>query len=557
MTKSILKLNKNQGTIFWVLIGAVFFIPFIGNVHLFDWDEINFAEIAREMFLQHHYSSTQINFAPFTEKPPLFFWIQALSMQLFGVNEFAARFPDAILGVIVLPVLFRLGTNIRNTRVGMLWALIYFGTILSHLYFKSGIIDPYFNFFIFLAFFYIFKTAWRKENRFITYNYMVYAGVFTALAILTKGPVAVLVIGLTLVVLWAIKKFSWYISFRQLLVYGITTLIITGIWFFISYLQDGGKFIIEFTIRQWALLTTEDAGHGGFLMYHFVVLFFGCFPASVFMIHAMLHRQNEASKLGAFKLWATVLFWVVLLLFTLVNTKIVHYSSLCYYPMTFLAAVSIENLLNKKWRYKKWVTIVNWLAALPFLMAPFAISYFTKHMSVLKELAKQDPFAVENFDAPIQWSGFEFLPGIFLLGLLIFYTFLIKQKEIKKAFVLIFAGTACWVQLSLFFYVKNIEGYSQRANIEFWQSKAKEDCYFVTFGYKSYTQFFYGSVKPQANKDYTNDEWLLLGKIDKPVYISCKTDARQELQSKIKDAHFLYNSNGFYFFKRMPETVNH
>ena len=34
-----------------VLIAALLFIPFIGNLHLFDWDEINFAESAREMIL--------------------------------------------------------------------------------------------------------------------------------------------------------------------------------------------------------------------------------------------------------------------------------------------------------------------------------------------------------------------------------------------------------------------------------------------------------------------------------------------------------------------------
>ncbi|VAX36153.1 Polymyxin resistance protein ArnT, undecaprenyl phosphate-alpha-L-Ara4N transferase; Melittin resistance protein PqaB, partial [hydrothermal vent metagenome] len=33
------------------LIGALFFLPYLGSVHLFDWDEINFAESAREMLV--------------------------------------------------------------------------------------------------------------------------------------------------------------------------------------------------------------------------------------------------------------------------------------------------------------------------------------------------------------------------------------------------------------------------------------------------------------------------------------------------------------------------
>ena len=58
-----------------ILSGIIFFIPFLGKVHLFDWDEINFAESAREMIVTGNYHRVQINFQPFWEKPPLFFWL--------------------------------------------------------------------------------------------------------------------------------------------------------------------------------------------------------------------------------------------------------------------------------------------------------------------------------------------------------------------------------------------------------------------------------------------------------------------------------------------------
>jgi 4-amino-4-deoxy-L-arabinose transferase-like glycosyltransferase len=41
---------KNELSI--TILAAILFIPFLGNVHLFDWDEINFAESAREMIAQ-------------------------------------------------------------------------------------------------------------------------------------------------------------------------------------------------------------------------------------------------------------------------------------------------------------------------------------------------------------------------------------------------------------------------------------------------------------------------------------------------------------------------
>src|SRR5580698_1675321 len=85
-----------------ILLAALLFIPFLGHVHLFDWDEINFAESAREMIQTGNYFNVQINFVHFWEKPPLFFWLQVLSMKTFGVNEFAARFPNAVCGIVTL-----------------------------------------------------------------------------------------------------------------------------------------------------------------------------------------------------------------------------------------------------------------------------------------------------------------------------------------------------------------------------------------------------------------------------------------------------------------------
>ncbi|MCA6490878.1 MAG: glycosyl transferase, partial [Chitinophagaceae bacterium] len=54
------QLLKNEWTI--ALLAAIAWIPFIGQVHLFDWDEINFAENAREMIASGDYFSVQMNY---------------------------------------------------------------------------------------------------------------------------------------------------------------------------------------------------------------------------------------------------------------------------------------------------------------------------------------------------------------------------------------------------------------------------------------------------------------------------------------------------------------
>src|SRR5579863_6335097 len=145
--------------LFLVIIGGLLFIPLLGHVHLFDWDEINFAESAREMLLTHNYKIVQINFQPFFEKPPLFIWLQALSMHYFGVNEFAARLPNAICGIATMLAVFNVGKRVFNSQFGVLWALLFASSILPQVYFKSGIIDPIFNLFIFLSIYFLYNVS--------------------------------------------------------------------------------------------------------------------------------------------------------------------------------------------------------------------------------------------------------------------------------------------------------------------------------------------------------------------------------------------------------------
>lgn len=134
--------------------GALLFIPFLGSVHLFDWDEVNFAEISREMIESGNYMQPQINYLPFYEKPPLFMWMQVLAMKLFGINEFSARLPNALFGIIVLISLYQIGKRHFSAQFAWLWVLCFGASIAPHFYFRTGLIDPIFNFFIFLSLYY-------------------------------------------------------------------------------------------------------------------------------------------------------------------------------------------------------------------------------------------------------------------------------------------------------------------------------------------------------------------------------------------------------------------
>ncbi|MBK7287848.1 MAG: glycosyltransferase family 39 protein [Flavobacteriales bacterium] len=285
-------LSKLQVQLLIALVAALLFIPGLGAVHLFDWDEINSRRSPARCSPRGNWLQPQIGYVPFYEKPPLFMWMQAASMSAFGVNEFAARFPDAICGIVTLLVLFRIGERMRGRLFGLLWVLAYVGSILPHLYFRSGIIDPWFNLFIFLGFLAFIRMSDTPASADVSNREKniasVLAGVWLGLAVLTKGPVGILIPALCALVYWVMNRFKLYVSIPRVLLMFAMLLIVPGLWFGADLLHNGPTFITAFFWRQVAMLSSEDAGHGGFFGYHFVVLLIGCFPASVFALQEML-----------------------------------------------------------------------------------------------------------------------------------------------------------------------------------------------------------------------------------------------------------------------------
>src|SRR6185437_845836 len=172
------------------------------------------------MLVSHDFFHVQINYSIFWEKPPLFIWLQAVSMHFLGINDYAARFPNAVVGIITLVVLFNIGRKVYDEKFGLFWVIAYAGSFLPHFYFKSGIIDPVFNLFIFLGIYSLAQLSTiekaRKDRRL---RKAVVAGFFIGLAILTKGPVAMLVCILSTLVYYAVKRSVKVFSLKEMVVF--------------------------------------------------------------------------------------------------------------------------------------------------------------------------------------------------------------------------------------------------------------------------------------------------------------------------------------------------
>jgi len=561
-------LLRNEFTI--GVLAALLFIPFLGNVHLFDWDEINFAESAREMIVSGNYLSVQINFIPFTEKPPLFFWMQVVSMKIFGINEFAARFPNAVCGIVTLIVLFRIGKQVFNEQFARNWVMIYLGTFVTFLYFKSGIIDPWFNLFIFLAIYNFYNlTIPHKQKR---NKLAILTGLYLGLAVLTKGPVAILISLLVYMVIVVLNRFRFFINVKDFMIIFLTTLLVCFTWFGIDFIQHGPTFLIEFLERQIAIFSTNDADHGEPFFYHWWVLLLGCFPASIFFMKGMFIKTDTSNQ-KEFKQWMLVLFWVTLLLFSIVKTKIVHYSSLCWFPLTAIASMYITDAFSKNnlklhLALKALLAFVGIILSTIFIILPFALMNKERWVNFV-----DDPFAKGNLVAQVQWFWFDGLGGFILLLGVLFY--LLSSQTKLKTSILFLSVTICCLYTTLMI-VPKIEAISQRANIEFFEKRQSEDCYVETVAYKSYVPYFYarkkpydksqqkmidsvmiaGSLQPDTlstkQMEHNFNEWVLNGDIDKPAYFSIKVQNKEMLDT-LPSLIKLYEKNGFIFYKREPK----
>jgi 4-amino-4-deoxy-L-arabinose transferase-like glycosyltransferase len=536
-------------------LAALLFFPFLGNVHLFDWDEINFAESAREMMMTGDYFRVQINFQPFWEKPPLFFWLQVLSMRLFGVGEFAARFPNAVFGVITVLTLFFLGKKLHNPAFGITWVLLYIGSLLPFLYFKSGIIDPIFNYFIFLAVVFLSKSVGANRKQGSAKNAAL-GGLFIGLAILTKGPVGLLILLLTFLAYFIIRKFKRPVSIPNFLLFLVIAGIVSLAWFGLETVKNGPWFLVEFIQYQIRLFTTPDAGHKQPFFYHFLVVLIGCFPLSVIAIPVFFKRiVYKATDIPDFQLFMKCLFWVVMILFTIATTKIVHYSSMCYLPLSYLAAVRLHDLIAKNYLPDRGLKIlyitIGVLLGLVLMAVPLIGLFKDQLVSKYSHLVK-DPFALGNLQADVSWQGWEGALGLLFIVLVFVSYKRIQKRQYNEGIGVMCLGSA----LILFVYtsvvVPKVEQYTQGAAIQFYESLQGKDVYVHTIGYKSYAQYFYSRKQPDINKNALNKEWLLTGAIDKPVYFVSKINRKKEMEA-YADVKVIREENGFVFYLRQPD----
>ncbi|MFY0643137.1 MAG: glycosyltransferase family 39 protein [Bacteroidia bacterium] len=470
--------HKHLVALITALFYLLLFIPFLGKAHLFDWDEVNFAEAAREMVVSGQWLNVQVNFEPFWEKPPLFIWLQTLSMHCFGVNDFAARFPNVIVGLISIMLLYYVAFKHYGQQAAIASTLLYLGSFTPHLYFKSGIIDPLFNLFILVGVLQLCLASSQKRSGW----YFFIAGLFIGLAVLTKGPVAILIAGLAGLAYQVIYRNNFYKVLDLVkLVIGIA--LFPAIYFGIQISNHGWWFLSEFIGYQWELFSQPVASHGQPFYYHPLVLLIGCFPLTVLAIHG-IWLQPKKDKGDAMKQWMKVLFWVVLILFSAVTTKIVHYSSLCYFPLAILAGEWLTRKFNLSVLQKVLLVVIStgWTIALIVMVRLQKLNSFDSWIEQIEDL-----FTQAQLTEQVTWTPLAYV----LAALLLLSAILLIVKYSKANLMSYLIFNVFLISLVMQVFIPRIESHTQLKWVKHLSTYQGKDMIHLTQGFKSYAHLYY------------------------------------------------------------------
>lgn len=531
-----------------LLLAAGGFLGFLGQPPLFDWDEINFAEAAREMLITGNFLQVQIDFQPFWEKPPLFFWLQSLAMSWFGVGAYAARFPNAIIGILTIFFLYQTGSRWRNELFGRMVSLFYLATMLPGIYFKSGIIDPTFNFFIFLGIMNVMQVddSFRQQRN--AWKQALVAGIWIGVATLTKGPVALLVTGI-IYGIYAARWHSFLFPWKGIGLFFLSFLGTVSIWYGLETLIHGPWFVTEFLSYQVNLLGKDVAGHAQPFYYHPIVFLLGCFPVAAFTFRAMGLKGGESGELLIRRLMI-IWFWVIMVLFSIVKTKIVHYSSLTYFPASFLAADLVYRWIQHREgpRWDTWVLLG--IGTLLWGLAPALINFGSANLGWLSATIK-DPIASKAMLAEVSWTGWEWLIGAGCLISILVFLFQLYQRHYLKALWLQAVTSLVFLNLMFVFVAPKLGMHLQGAPQQFFTNLKDQTVYVLPARYKSYLPYFYAQTKPPSAPDVYNSDWLIHGKIDRDVYVSVQAHREDEaFRQQFRTFERIGEEDGFVFYIR-------
>lgn len=280
-----------------ILLAAAVLVCFTGNalIKITDPVESNYALTAMEMLQSGDYVSPRIFGNYWYDKPVLFYWEIMAAFSLFGTTEFAARFFPSVFGLIGVVMAYGFASRLYDKKTGFVAALVLV-TSLEYFYLSHAVITDMTLFVFFSATLMLFYLAYSEGRPRLYYG----AYACAALAVLTKGPVGLVLPGLIIVLflLWRrdFKSIFLHIKLGSGL---LLFFVIAGLWYVPMYVMHGGDFISQFIgVHNVLRATVSEHPRDNVWYYYTAVFLLGFFPW-VFTLPLAAKKYKPVHKLRA------------------------------------------------------------------------------------------------------------------------------------------------------------------------------------------------------------------------------------------------------------------
>jgi 4-amino-4-deoxy-L-arabinose transferase-like glycosyltransferase len=292
-------------------LGLLLYSYNISGWDLWNPDEPRYAQVAKEMAETGKWMLPHLNGNVYHEKPPLVFWMVALSFKIFGsFTEFAARFPIVLLAVIGLVCTYFLGKTLFDPVTGILSSLVLATTVEYFWLSRRLDLDIPITFFILLSLISFYRGYQKETGR--RWYYLAFF-CFIGLATLAKGPVGFILPLLTVIMYLALKG-----ELRQLkeMRFGLGTcvfLLTLLLWLVPAGLQGGKDYSQEIVLHQTVSRFFDAWAHHQPFYYYFQVFPADFLPWTIFLPAALIwsfqgwRKKREGDFLFPF-VWFIVVF---------------------------------------------------------------------------------------------------------------------------------------------------------------------------------------------------------------------------------------------------------
>ncbi len=302
-----------------IVIAAAMFYPQLGASGLWDEDEPRNAAASADMLARGDWVVPYFNGQLRTQKPVLLYWLQICSYKVFGVNEFAARFPSATLSIGTAALVWWLGRMLFSNAVGLLAGIMFATSLWLTMSARAATPDGGLIFSVALTMsLYVRGCSTRQPGSFGQLGWippkawrmaLVYAAM--GLGMLAKGPVGVLlptaIIGMFILIVSTVPKpevaakQTRYERWSQRLtrmagLFPIATwrlrpwlgamviLAIAGPWYYRVHVETSGEWTRTFLgFENLTRFREAQEGHRGPIVYYLAAMMIGFFPWSSFL----------------------------------------------------------------------------------------------------------------------------------------------------------------------------------------------------------------------------------------------------------------------------------